>query len=636
MSVSAMQKMGPVNTTQSPYAHWHTLPSGSVRLETGFWANEQALNRRSSLEHGYHMLEKAGNFHNMRVAAGREQGEYRGRIFIDTDIYKWLEAVAYELGKTPDAGLQRMANEAIELIVAAQQPDGYLNTYIQIAQPDQRFVDLDHGHEMYSAGHLFQAAVAWHRAVGDARLLGVAQRFADYIDSLFGPDKRHGTDGHPEVEMALVELYRETGEARYLALAKFFIDERGKGKMSGLGWYGPEYHQDRVPVRQATEIEGHAVRALYLMSGVTDVYLETGEQALFDASVRLWRDMTAGKLHVTGGAGARYEGESFGSPYELPSDQCYCETCAAIASMMWNWRMLLAAGQAQYADLLEQTLYNSVLSGDSTDGKHYFYINPLLSRGGYERAEWYSVACCPPNIMRTIASVEHYIATSDAQGIQVHLYGASTIATPPESGHKVTMHMVTDYPWHGQIKITISETESSPWTLSLRIPGWCQEASIQVNGTALDVPTSASSYAAIRRTWKPGDTIELNLVMTPRFLEGHPFIDATRDSVAIQRGPLVYCLEQVDHKADLMAVQVDEYAPLETTWTPDLLGGVMVITAAGYLLNTQDWTQQLYRPLETVHDLKRQPIPLKAVPYYLWGNRGADVMRVWIPRGGKL
>ena len=236
-------------------------------------------------------------------------------------------------------------------------------------------------------------------------------RLADHIDSLFGPAKRHGACGHPEVEMALVELFRATGERRYLDLAKFFIDQRGQGKMRGLGWDGPEYHQDRVPLREATKIEGHAVRAMYLMAGAADLYLETGEQALLDALLRLWQDMTTGKMHITGGVGARYEGESFGDPYELPNDQCYCETCAAIGSVMWNWRMLLATGQAQFADIIEQTLYNGFLSGPALDGTHFFYMNPLLSRGGYARAEWYGVPCCPPNIMRTIATIEHYLAT---------------------------------------------------------------------------------------------------------------------------------------------------------------------------------------------------------------------------------
>ncbi|MCZ7546067.1 MAG: glycoside hydrolase family 127 protein [Anaerolineae bacterium] len=628
------ERKGPVDSTRSRHARWRTLPLTSVQLDGGFWADRQAVNRRSSLVHAYRMLKAAGNFHNLRVAAGRANGDYRGRNFLDSDVYKWLEAVAYELAKAPDATLRQMAEEAIDLIAAAQTPDGYLNTYVQIVTPDSRFSDLDHGHELYCAGHLFQAAVAYHRATGSPALLDVATRFADYIDGIFGPGKRPGTDGHPEVEMALVELYRETGEARYLKLAQFFVDERGKGKMRGLGWYGPEYHQDRVPVRQATEIEGHAVRALYLMAGVTDLYLETGEQALLDAANRLWRDMTGGKLHLTGGAGARYEGESFGAPYELPSDQCYCETCAAIASIQWNWRMLLATGEARFADLLEQTLYNGFLSGVAADGEHFFYINPLLSRGGYERAAWYEVACCPPNIMRTVASVEHYLATTDASGVQVHLYSPASVSATLESGERVALRLETQYPWQGHVALTIVETGAQPWTLRLRIPGWQEAASIRVNGQAANTAARAGTYALIVRAWQPGDRVELDLPMPPQLLEAHPQIDATRASAAIRRGPLVYCLEQRDQDpdVDIFSVQIDARAPLEAAWNPDLLGGMMVVNACGHALDMNGWAGHLYRPLGAVEGLPRRPVQLRAVPYFAWANRGARAMRVWIPR----
>jgi uncharacterized protein len=625
---------GPVNTAHSPHARWRTLSLGSVTLQGGFWSQWQALNRQTTLEHGFQMLEQAGNLNNLRVAAGRQQGQYRGRNFNDSDVYKWLEAVAYEVARHPQSPHRQNAEQMIDLLEAAQMPDGYLNTYYQLVEPENRWADLDHGHELYCAGHLFQAAVAYKRATGDTRLLAVAERVADHIDATFGPGKRPGAPGHPEIEMALVEMYRETGQGRYLHLAQFFIDQRGQGKMRGLGWSGAEYHQDRVPIRQATEIEGHAVRALYLMAGVTDVYLETGEQALFDALLRLWRDMTGGKLHITGGAGARYEGESFGAPYELPNDQCYCETCAAIASVMWNWRMLLATGGAEYADVLEQTLYNGFLSGLSQDGRNFFYINPLLSRGGYQRAEWYVTACCPPNIMRTIASIEHYLATSDPDGVQIHLYHAAAIQADPETGRDVGLRLETNYPWEGQVKVVITETSAAPWTLSLRIPGWCGETSIQVNGEAVYVPATAGSYATIKRGWQPGDTVEVEFAMAPQLVEAHPQVDATRGSAAIQRGPLVYCLEQVDHEVDILGVEIDESAPLEAAWNAQLPGGAMAINAPGYALSSAAWEGALYRPLSATSDadLARRPVQLTAVPYYLWGNRGDTAMRVWIPR----
>jgi DUF1680 family protein len=625
---------GPVDTRRSPYACWRTLPLGSVVLGKGFWAKWQAINRRSSLEHGYQMLERAGNLHNFRVASGREQGDYRGRNFLDSDVYKWLEAVADELARTPDSPLTDKADAVIDLIAAAQQPDGYLNTYFQIVEPDKRWTDLDHSHELYCFGHLFQAAVAYHRVTSDVRLLNVARRAADYIDSIFGPDKRHGTCGHPEIEMALVELYRETGQRRYLDLAKFFIDQRGQGKMRGLGWYGPEYHQDRVPVRQADRVEGHAVRAMYLLAGVTDLYLETGEQALRDSLLRQWRDMTGGKLYITGGVGARYEGESFGEPYELPSDQCYCETCAAIGSIMWNWRMLLVTGEARFADVMEQTLYNGFLSGASLDGTHFFYINPLLSRGGYQRAEWYGVACCPPNIMRTVGSIESYLATGDATGVQIHLYDSAAITVDREAGSATRLHMETDYPWQGQITITVDQTDGTPWALALRIPGWCHGASIRLNGVAISVPAKASSYAVIERIWQPGDVVELTLPLEGQLITAHPLIDPARGSAAIMRGPLVYCLEQVDQASavDIMQVQIDDTQPLEAHWDEGLLGGVMTICAAGHVIDTASWAGTLYRPLAAAGDPPSQSARLKAIPYHLWGNRGPDAMRVWIPR----
>jgi uncharacterized protein len=619
---------GAIDTTQSAHARLRTLPLKSIMINEGFWAERQAVNRRISLEHGYQMLEKAGNFHNFRMAAGRKQGEYRGRLFLDENVYKWIEAVAYELGKAPDDKLQQMVDEAISLIADAQQADGYLNTYYITQEPENRWTDLDHSHELYCAGHLFQAAIAYHRATGNANLLNIATRFADHIDSVIGPDKQKGAPGHSEIEMALVELYRETGEKNYLSLSKFFIDQRGQGKMRGLGWVGPEYHQDRVPVREALIVEGHAVRALYLTSGITDLYLETGEKELLDALTRQWHDMIGGKLHVTGGAGARYEGESFGDPFELPNDQCYCETCAAIGSIMWNWRMLLATGEARFIDLLEQTLYNGFLSGPALDGKNFFYINPLLSRGGYGRAEWYEVACCPPNIMRTIASVQQFIATNDTSGIQIHLYSAAAIST-----EKASFQMETDYPWQGEVKIRLDEVDGSEWTLSLRIPSWCNSASVRINGEATTVRANPDSYIEITHTWQQGDTIELSLPMTPHLLTAHPSIDTTRGCTAIQRGPILYCLEQIDQAAgvDIMAVEIDETIPLEAEWNTDLLGGVMTVNASGYTLDTSVWGDQIYQRLSGRMDLPKRQIQLKAIPYYAWGNRGADAMRVWIP-----
>jgi DUF1680 family protein len=430
--------------------------------------------------------------------------------------------------------------------------------------------------------------------------------------------------------MALVELYRLTRKSSYLDLAKFFIDQRGKGVMRGMIWMKAEYHQDRVPVRQVEVVEGHAVRAMYLNAGVTDLYLETGEPALLSALNRQWRDMTGGKLFVTGGVGSRYEGEAFGDVYELPSDRCYCETCAAIGSVMWNWRMLLATGDGRYADLLEHTLYNGVLSGLALDGKHFFYMNPLLSRGGYERKPWYDCACCPPNLMRLLASLAQYFVTHDTTGWQVHLYNTSTVKL---SGQPVALSMQTDYPWQGQVKLTIDETDGSTWQLRLRNPDWCPAAAVAINGQMVEKPVSEAGYLVLERAWQPGDTVVLTLPMEPDLIEAHPRIDTVRDSLAIQRGPVVYCLEELDYPhTNLMDIRLDKTAPLNTVWREDIAAeGLMVIQASGYVLAPEEWHDHLYRRVSNRSELPHQPIPITAIPFFAWANRGPGAMRVWIP-----
>jgi DUF1680 family protein len=538
--------------------------------------------------------------------------------------------VGYTLHVNPDPALQRQAEGVIDLIAAAQQEDGYLNTYYQVVNPEGRWTDLDFGHELYCAGHLFQAAVAYTRATQTTKLLGVATRFADLIAATFGPNQRQGTCGHPEIEMALVELYRLTGKTAYLDLAKFFIDQRGKGVMRGMIWMKAEYHQDRVPVRQAEVVEGHAVRAMYLNAGVTDLYLETGEPALLSALNRQWCDMTGGKLFVTGGVGSRYEGEAFGDDYELPSDRCYCETCAAIGSVMWNWRMLLATGDGRYADLLEHTLYNGVLSGLALDGKHFFYMNPLLSRGGYERKPWYDCACCPPNLMRLLASLAQYFVTHDTTGWQVHLYNTSTVKL---SGQPVALSIQTDYPWQGEVRLTIDETDGSTWQLRLRNPDWCPAAAVAINGQMVEKPVSEAGYLVLERAWQPGDTVVLTLPMEPDLIEAHPRIDTVRDSLAIQRGPVVYCLEELDYPhTNLMDIRLDKTAPLNTVWREDIAAeGLMVIQASGYVLAPEEWHDHLYRRVSNRSELPHQPIPITAIPFFAWANRGPGAMRVWIP-----
>jgi DUF1680 family protein len=621
---------GPVDTQASPHARWRTLALDDVRLDPAtFWAQRQAPIRSRGLRHGFRMLQEWGNLDNLRLAAGTLDGAYRGPVFMDSDIYKWLEAVAYFAPL--DADLQAVADEAIELVERAQASDGYLNSYYQVVEPTRRWIDIPMGHELYCAGHLIQAAVAWQRCCSDARLSRVVERLVDHILAVFGPDIRPGTPGHPEIETALVELYRLTHDPPYLRLAQFFVDQRGHGLLGPVPrWGGSAYYQDRVPVRDADEVEGHAVRALYLAAGVTDVYLETGEQALLQAVGRQWHDMVDRKLCITGGAGARHEGEAFGHPYELPNDRAYCETCAAIASIMWSWRMLLATGDGQYADLIERTLFNGFLSGISLDGERYFYVNPLLSdgldevigRGGHERRPWNLVACCPPNVMRLLGSVGQYLATQDEAGIQVHQYFGGSVTT-----EDVELSLATDYPWSGSIVVTVLRTPAEPWRLSLRRPAWCTAAHVVCNGSDAPPPL-VYGYLQVERSWQPGDRVELTLDMPVRLTRAHPRVEVCAGQVAIERGPIVYCFEQADHAdADVLDIALDATAPLEARWQSDLLDGVSGVHAYGFVNAQPD---ALYMPSDGSIS-PRRTTPLRAVPYYAWSNRALGAMRVWTP-----
>jgi DUF1680 family protein len=632
---------GPVDTHRSPWAVLKTLEMHAVMLDGGFWGDRQAVNRDAMLPHGLRMLETAGNLDNLRIAAGRSRGQYRGPVFMDSDVYKWLEAAAYEVARVPADDLTSAINSLIDLIAAAQQPDGYLNSYYQVARPTERWTDFASGHELYCAGHLFQAAVALRRARGDGRLLEIARRFADHIAGTFGAGKRVATPGHPEIEMALVELFRETSVRTYLDLALFFVDQRGRGWL-GPGRYNSSAHyQDRVPVREAVELEGHAVRAQYLAIGIADLYLETGEPALLEGLIRQWHDLVSRKLYLTGAVGSRHLAEALGQPYELPNELAYGETCAAIASVMWNWRMLLATGQARFAELMERTLYNAVLSGVSLDGVRYFYVNPLasngrdehLSRGGCRRREWHLVACCPPNLMRLFASLGHYFATRDPSGLQIHHYATARIATDLTPGRRVVLRAESGYPWEGNVRLTVDDSIEEPWTLALRVPSHTR-VTVRVNGTELAAEPDTPGYLRLRRTWAAGETVEMTWSITPRFVEAHPWIESTRGCVAIERGPFVYCLEQADHpSAPIADLAINAAAPLTCEWASDTLGGITIVRGMGAQLDTSPWgSQSLYRPVGSALRTPQRKAYLTAIPYYAWANREQGAMRVWIPR----
>ncbi|MFG2130737.1 glycoside hydrolase family 127 protein [Streptomyces sp. NPDC048751] len=617
-----------------------------VGIDAGFWLDRREVNARTSIPQGPELLESAGNLHNLRLAAGTTEGEFQGAYpFVDTDVYKWLEAAAWQLAQEADPDLEAHVDRIIGLVAGAQQPDGYLNTWFQLVKGGEQYQDLRWGHELYCAGHLIQAAVAHHRATGRDELLDVARKFADQVDSVFGlpgsGKPLDGIDGHPEVETALVELYRETGERRYLDLAAYFVDRHGHGLLGGEA-----YCQDRVPVREATDVEGHAVRQLYLLAAAADLATETGEEELRTASERLWHAMTTTKTHLTGGLGAHHDEEDFGDPYELPNERAYCETCAAIASVQWSWRMALLSGEARYSDLIERTLYNGFLAGVSLDGERWLYVNPLQVRDGHtdpggdqsaRRTRWFRCACCPPNVMRLLASLEHYLASTDADGgLQIHQYVNARYTGAPG----VTVRCETDYPWHGTIALTVEETPAEqPWTLSLRVPQWCRDVRVRCGEESYDGPVE-DGWLRLERTWTPGDRVVLELGMEPRLTAADPRVDAVRGCVAIERGPLVYCLEQVDHPGGgLDDIVVDTTRPLAVKHRPDLLGGVTTVVAAGRRRHIPDRGWWPYSPVGPSSESSSgtsvqqhgEPVELTAIPYYAWANREDGSMRVWLP-----
>lgn len=611
-----------VDTSRSPHAKLRPVPVDATRLEDGFWALRLELLRKVTLHSQHKLLEETGRMSNFRRASGRVGGEFIGFYFNDTDVYKWLEAVGFALTYSPDEGLRNTAQGVIKEVSAAQDADGYLDTYFALERKAERWRNLRDLHELYCAGHLIQAAIAYHRATGDRELLNVATSFADNIASIFGSNKQQGTPGHPEIEVALVELYRTTGNEAYLDLARFFLDQRGHGVIGGRA-----YHIDHEPFRELKEVTGHAVRSLYLNCGATDIYMETGERALWDALERLWLNMTERRMYVTGGAGARHDGEAFGEDYELPSRHAYAETCAAIASVMWNWRMLQASGEAKYTDALELALYNGVLSGISLDGDKYFYVNPLADRGGHRRQAWFTCACCPPNIARMLASLPGYFYSSSKDGLWIHLYARSTSQVKPGK-RTVRVAQETDYPWEGEVNLTIEPENRGAFALHLRIPGWCRRPGLLVNDETTGVAVEPGSYARLERAWEKGDEVQLDLPMPVERIQSNPSVLENADRVALMRGPIVYCLEQADNPdADVWDMAISTSEPIEARYNSDMLDGVVTLRGVAYAVDAE-FDGKLYRPMPETSS-KRRRVGFTAIPYYAWANREPGPMIVW-------
>ena len=622
------QDAGAVSTMNSPFCKLKPIPIRAVRMNTGFWKPRMDMIATVTLKKQMQEIRKSGVLDNFIRIYGKSDTEFQGFCFADSDIYKWIEAASWTLQTQELPEVKKMIKEAIDIIEPAQGNDGYLNTYFQKERAGKRWTDLDRMHELYCAGHLFQAAVAHHRSTGSDRLLNIAGKYADYICDVFGPGRKEAHPGHPEVEMALIEFYRETGMKRYLDMAGFFIDHvRGK---------------------EMREILGHAVRALYFCCGMTDYYIETGNQAYLDALESLWKSMTETKMYVTGAVGGRTYSESFGREFELPNENCYAETCAAIASAFWNWRMLAINGEARFADLMELTLYNSILSGISLDGEKYFYVNPHASNGrptgdpwyAHERKDvptrqrWFECACCPPNLARMLATLPGYFYSTSEEGIWIHLYDNNTVNWHLQDGTGFTLSQKTNYPWGGKLEIDLSLEKEKEFSLFLRIPGWCLRPSITVDGKPMLNAPRSGSYHEVKQRWRKRSKIVLEVTMPPVLMISNPRAAENRGSVAVKRGPIVYCFEGVDNpgisvlRARLRVNPEDPGSNLKAEFDPDLLGGVTVITGEG-TVPVENWGP-LYRPFET-QPVKTRPVILKAIPYYAWNNRVISEMTVWLP-----
>lgn len=570
----------------------------------------------------------------------RKKGEKHGGIYYDdSDVYKALEAIAYSLKNIPDAALEKKADEWIDKIAAAQQPDGYLNTFYTLNAPDQRWTDMEK-HEDYCAGHLMEAAVAYYNTTGKRKLLDVAIRFADHIDSVFRQQNRHWVSGHQEIELALVKMYKTTGKKKYLDLSEWFIEQRGHGYGKGViwdKWKDPKYCQDDIPVKNQKDITGHAVRAMYLYTGAADVAAAKNDTGYMRAMKDVWEDVVYRNMYITGGIGSSGKNEGFSIDYDLPNKEAYCETCASVGMVFWNQRMNLLTGDAKYVDILERSLYNGALDGLSLSGDRFFYGNPLASDGGYGRSEWFGTACCPSNIARLTASIGNYIYAKSPDAIRVNLFvGSATTIQLQKS--KVTITQTTNYPWDGVVQIAVAPAKKLKFPLYIRIPGWAQQQpvpgdtyhylnthkaafTLTVNGQPVAY-TMQNGYAIISREWKKNDTVALSLPMTINRIIASDSIKENINRVALQRGPIVYCFEHPDNEGKVLNIILPDNVTFEAYKEEGLLGNVVVLEGEAPTINVSlDGTA-----------VKTETKLIRAIPYYSWANRGKGEMQVWMPR----
>lgn len=622
---------------QTSFQKLYPVSFSNVTITDPFWKPKMETVATATLDACVrYTQDKTGRIRNFEKAA-RRSGNHEGIYYDDSDVYKAIEAIAYSLKNYPDPVLEKNTDEWIEKIAAAQLPDGYLNTYYILTDINKRWTDMEK-HEDYCAGHLIEAGIAYYNTTGKNKLLHTAIRFADHIDSVFRRQNRPWVSGHQEIELALMKLYHHTQNKKYLELANWFLEQRGHGNGKGViwdQWKDPEYCQDGLPVKDQRKITGHAVRAMYLYTGAADVAAVTGDVGYTTAMDSIWQDVVFHHMYITGGIGAQGSNEGFGKPYDLPNATAYCETCASVGMVFWNQRMNMLSGNAKYIDVLERSLYNGALDGLSLSGDRFFYGNPLSSSGNHNRSEWFGTACCPSNIARLVSSLGNYIYGSSANAVWVNLFAGSEAGIQMGS-NKVNIRMETGYPWKGNVKLIVSPAKKQQFELRVRIPGWLSAPApgnlyryetpetnvpeIKVNGAPVQY-TVDQGYAVIKRVWKKEDALTMELPMKVRRIVSNPAVKQNENRVALQYGPLVYCVEGTDDAFAAKHVIVPPGAGFKTIFEPSLLGGINtlvfnapVVTISGNGLSVSTLTQKV-----------------TAIPYFSWNNRGAGDMQVWLP-----
>lgn len=627
-----------------PNRSFHPVSYLKVKINDSFWSSHLKVNRESTIPYEYEQCKKTGRIDVLHLDQNAKQ--LNPHIFWDSDIAKWIEAASYSLSQYDDPKVKVRMDEVIDLITEAQQPDGYINSYYTLMSPEERWTDLEGGHELYCAGHMIEAAVAHFEATGKKTLLEVVCRYADYIDSVFGkePGKKRGYPGHEEIELALVKLYHVTSEERYLRLSEYFVNERGQfpnyfdeerlnrdevgflNAMAGDVGDQKEYNQSHKPVRGQEKPVGHAVRAMYLYTAMADLVAELGDESLLYACEQLWENLVHKRMYITGGIGSSSQNEGFTYDYDLPNETSYAETCAAIGLIFWNHRMLQIDCNRKYSDLLERTLYNAVLAGVSLDGEKFFYGNPLQSDGDKHREEWFDIACCPPNIARLLASLEGYIYGVSDEDVVVHLYIQSTCHVQVNN-HPVTLHQKTNYPWDEHIEISVDLDAPAQFGIRLRIPQWSSEFEVFVNGRKYKVSANdlEKGYLRLNQWWEDGDIIELRLAMPANRVYADPNVRQDVGKVALQKGPIVYCLEQVDHTDDVMKICLPKDRSLNVNFEEKRLNGISTISgdALAYISSDQSLLYGTDSP-------EMKSCKFTAVPYYAWDNREPGKMVVWM------